>query len=166
MGITGAIGAMGAMSLAQGYSQGTAAKAQGDYTASMYRVNRSLAGEQGKMAKAQGDIEAGQMDEEGRQELAKQRVAAASTGANVNTGSAIELQSDTKWQSKQNQITIKNNAWKQAWGYQVQGIDYGMQADLSEMAGTNAYRNSLLTGGMQAIGYGVQAGSAYRKYNG
>lgn len=166
MGVSGGFAAMGVMSAGNSIAQGKSQKAQDDFTASQYDSNARLATEQGAEAKAAGDINAGQAAEEGRQQVAKQRVAAAATGADVNSGSALSLQADTNWQAKQNQITIKNNAWRTAWGYNTQAIDYGTQAQFSRMAGNNAMNNSYLTGGMQAIGYGVQAGSAYNKYNG
>lgn len=166
MGVSGGFAAMGVMSAGNAYAQGQSAKTQVDFAASQYRVNQTIATEEGSIAKSEGDIQASHMAREGNAEVAKQRVAAAATGANVNAGSALELQSDTKWQSTQNQITIKNNAWRQAWGYQVQANDYGTQAQMSGLAGSNAMTQSLLTGGMNAIGYGTQAYGAYRKYNG
>lgn len=165
MGVSGGFAAMGVMSAGSAYAQGTSQKAQADFTAAQYGINQKIAGEQGIEAKAQGDIQAGQAEEQGRQQVAQQRVDQAATGADVNSGSALDLQSDTTWQAKQNQVTIRNNAWRQAWGYNVQAIDYGMQGEMSKMAGQNAMNNTFLTGGMQAVGYGVQAGSSYYKYN-
>lgn len=165
MGVSGGFAAMGVMSAGSAYSQGTAAKAQADFTQSQYKINQQIATEQGAEAKSQGDIQAGNMAREGASEVAKQRVDAAASGADVNSGSALELQSDTNWQSNQNQITIKNNAWRTAWGYKTQALDYGMQGDMAELAGQNTMNNTFLTGGMNAIGSGVQAGTAYRKYN-
>lgn len=164
MGMTGGFAAMGVMSAGNSIIQGQSQKAQDQFTAAQYGINKEISAEQGREATAAGDIEAGQMAEQGKQEIAKQRVAAAASGADVNSGSALELQTDTAWQANQNQITIKNNAFRQAWGYGVQSIDSGMESDLYNLAGSNAQNNSYLTGGMQALGYGMQAASAYGKY--
>lgn len=166
MGVSGGFAAMGLMSMGSAYAQGQNAKTQADFTASQYSINKQIAEEQGKEALSAGDIDASKANLQGKQEIAKQRVASAATGADVNSGSALELQSDTGWQARSNAVTLKNNAWRQAWGYKVQAIDYGMQGELAELAGKNQATNSLLTGGMNAISYGVQAGSSYRKYNG
>lgn len=157
---------MGVMSVGNSVASGISQKAQDSYTASQLDINSKFALAQGASVKAQGDIEAGQEAEEGKQEAAKQRVAGAATGADVNSGSALELQSDTAWQSAQNQLMIKNNAMRQAMGYQVQANDMSEQAGMYRSAGNNAMMSSLLTGGMQALSYGVQADSAYRKYGG
>lgn len=166
MGVAGGFGAMGIMSMGNAYAQGLSQKTQAQFTSTQYAINKEVAGEQANEERSKGDIEAGQMELQGRQEAAKQRVAEAATGADVNSGSALELQSDTAWQSMQNQITIKNNAWRQAWGYDMQASDYGLESEFYGMAGSNAMTNTLLTGGLQAVGYGVQAGSAYYKYKG
>lgn len=166
MGVSGGMAAMGIMSVGNSYAQGQSAKAQADFTAAQYGINKQIAGEQAKDAIAAGDIDASRANLAGKQEIAQQRVAAAATGANVNSGSAMELQADTAWQSRENAVTLKNNAWRSAWGYKIQAIDYGTQAQMAELAGSNSMNNSLLTGGMNAVGYGVQAGTAYRKYNG
>lgn len=165
MGVSGGFAAMGIMSASSAYSQGVSNKAQSDYTASQYAINAKIAGAQGKQALAVGDIQAGQMAEQTKMNAAKQRVDEAATGADVNSGSALELQSDTNWQGAENEITIKNNAWRQAWGYGVEASSDSSQASLSELSGQNQYNNSLLTGGMNAVNYGTQAGAAYNKYN-
>lgn len=166
MGTSGGFAAMGAMSLVSSAQRASGQQNMANYQSAMYGINKQMAGEQGKMATAQGDIQAGQMELQGRQEAAKQRVASAATGASVNSGSALDLQVDTKWQAGQNAIMIKNNAWRQAWGYQVEGMNYDQQASMTNLAANQSAQMSYLTGGMQAVGYGIQGGAAYSKYNG
>lgn len=166
MGTTGGFGAMSIMSLGNAYAQGISQKAQSDYTAAQYGINAKLAGEQAKIATEDGDLQAGQMALQTKVNVAKQRVASAATGADANSGSALNLQSDTNWQGQQNQIMIKNNAWRQAWGLGVQASSDTNQASLSTLAGKNQLNNSYLTGGMNAFGYGVQGYGAWLKNNG
>lgn len=166
MGVSGGFVAQGVMSASNAYAQGISQKAQSDYTAAQYDINAKLAGEQGKIAKSDADVNAGQMAEATKMQIGKQRTAAAATGADVSGGSALTLQADTSWQGAQNQIMIKNNAFRTAWGYGVQASSDENQASLSRLTGQNQLNNSYLTGGMNAFGYGTQAYGAYRKYNG
>lgn len=166
MGATGGMAAMGIMGAGNAYNQGQAAKAQADFTSGQYEMNREIAGEEGREAKMTGDLGASKAELSGAQDVAKQRVAGAATGADVNSGSALDLQSDTKWQANQNSIMIKNNAFRQAWGYNTQAIDYGGQSDFAARSGETAASMSYLTSGMTAVSYGTQAYGTYQKYNG
>lgn len=166
MGVSGGLVAMGIMSMGNAYSNAESQKAQADFTTGQLRMNEKLAGVQAASVKEEGDLAASAAEKTGAQREAEQRVHQAATGVDVNSGSALNLQSDTAWQTRQNQITIRNNAWRAAWGYNIKGLDLEMQARESEIGADNNYRNTLLTGGMQAIGYGEQAGGSYKKYNG
>lgn len=166
MGMTGGFAAQGVMSAGNSYAQGISQKAQSDYTAAQYGINAKLSGENAKLTTEDGNIQAGQMAAETKMQIGKQRTAAAATGADVSSGSAMTLQADTAWQGAQNQVMIKNNAWRTAWGYGVQANSDNAQASLSTLAGQNQLNNSYLTGGLNAFGYGTQAYGAYRKNNG
>lgn len=166
MGLTAAVGGMAVMSLANSSVQAGNEAAQQKYTNAIYGVNEKLAAENKRQVLAAGDVEAGQAALAGKQEIAQQRVHQAATGADVSSGSAANLQGDTLWQSEQNQTTIKNNAWRRAWGYDVEGEKYGLEASMSQLASANKQQNTLLTGGMQAVDYGMRAYSSYQKYNG
>lgn len=157
---------MAGLSAVNAYNTAQAQKAQANFTKSQYESNQKIAGAQADAAKSEGDIQAGQTAEQTKMNVAQQRVSVAATGANVNSGSALALQSDTKWQGEQNQIMIRNNAWRQAWGYNVQAIDYGGQAGFAGIAGANQYNNTLLTGGMNAASFGIKGYQAYNNNNG
>lgn len=157
---------MGIMSAGQAYSSAASQKAQSDFTAGQYSANQKIATEQASEAKSAGDLEAGQMAEQTKMNVAKQRVAGASTGADVNSGSALALQTDTNWQGQQNEVMIRNNAWKTAWGLNVEASNYGSQSQFATIAGNAQFNNTLLTGGMNAAAFGFKANNTYNNYNG
>lgn len=165
MGVTGGFAAMAGLSMISAYNQANAKKTEAEFTQSQYKVNAKLASAQAQSAREEGDIQAGHMAAQTKANVAKQRVAAAATGADVNSGSALDLQSDTQWQGAQNAITIKNNAWRQAWGYNIQADNYKTQATFTGIAGQNEYNNTLLTGGMNAASFATQGTQSYYKYN-
>jgi hypothetical protein len=166
MGMTGAMAAMAGLSVVNGINQSNAQKNQAEFTAQQYESNQKFTQIAADSAISQGDIQAGQQAEKTKQEIGQQRVAAGATGADVNSGSAMTLQADTAWQGAQNEVTIKNNAWRTAFGYNVQGFNDKNQATLSRLGGTNAANNTLLTGGMNAVNYGSKAYSSYGNNNG
>lgn len=165
MGMSGGMAAMGILSFSNAQKRAQGEKDMADYQAAIYNINKQFADEQGKFAKSDADIQSGEMEKQGEQNAARQRVDAAATGADVNAGSAIQLQTDTKWQAGQNSIMIKNNAWRQAWGYQVEGDAYARLASMAELTGQREAQDTLLTGGMQALGYGIRAGVGFYDYN-
>lgn len=50
-----------------------------------------------------------------------QRVALASQGIDINTGSALAVQEETEVLSELDALTIRNNARREAWGFKTQG---------------------------------------------
>lgn len=160
MGATGAaamMGGAGLASLAGSYEQAKAQQLQGQWQRQQYDFNQRVAGLQADDATRRGDYAANQVEKKVNQTQGAQRSAAAANGVDVTSGSAAQLQDDTRQAGTQDEMTIRNNAWREAWGYKVQATNYGNQGAMSYAAGQRGATNSLLTGGMQALGYGAQA---------
>lgn len=118
--------------------QGQAAKAQADYQAAVARNNAVLASRAAADARSQGEVAAANRARQGAQLLGRQRATLASNGVLVDQGSALDLTSDTAGQNELDQLTIRNNAERQALGFEAQGMNYGSQAGLDTAAGSNA----------------------------
>lgn len=152
-------GAQGVTSIGGAYSQAQALNAQGDYQRRVGEMNSSLARIKADDAMSRGYDAAKRNDLSTRRLIGTQRAGYASQGIDVNTGSAAEVQSDTATLGALDSLTIKNNAWKEAWGYKVEGDNASFAGKFAGMADDNAANNTLLTGGMRAASYGLQ--SAY-----
>ncbi len=63
-------------------------------------------------------------------------------------------------------LTVKNNAWREAWGYKAQARSYRTQGALSRLASRNEANSTLLTGGLQAVNAGVGGYDRYNKNKG
>ena len=156
-----AYGAGAVTSLAGAFTQAQAQQDQASFAAAQYKQNQKIALAQGALAESIGDKNASIAAKQGQAQVGDQRLAAAASGIDVNSGSAAGLQADTEYQSQLNQMTIKNNAWREAWGYQMQAAGAGTQAQMAMLAGNNQANSTLLTGGMNALNFGFKGLNAY-----
>lgn len=151
-------GIQGLGAIGGAYAQAQAQKSQADYQRRMFEVNSRLADFQAQDAKDRGDVGAAQAIKRGDQMQSTQRAAAGGSGVDVNSGSARDIQADTQAISALDALTIKNNAMREAFGYKSQAISYSGQGQMVQIAGNAESWNTLATGGMRALGYGVDAG--------
>lgn len=183
MGATAAMGVMSVSSAANAYSTAQAQRAQGEYTQGIYETNAKFAAFNATDSLERGEFLAGQIKRKSDRDLSivrknarviqgQQRASLAAQGIEITSGSAADILEETKTLSaldeteiKRNAeldaITVKANAWREAWGYQTQAIDYAARGRFARMAGDNSSRNTLLTGGLQATAYGLEGYSQY-----
>lgn len=133
-----------------------AAKAQGNYAGAVDDRDAQFADQQAADALDRGNTAALRAGGRSAQLAGAQRAGYAAQGLNVNTGSAADVQADSRALGALDALTIQNNARREAWGYQVQGADYRARGQLARMAGSNEAAadnakgiSSLLTGGSQ-----------------
>ncbi len=143
-GITGAIGS---------YESGQAGKAQAEYQAEVAAQNQKLAQQSAQMASASGEAQAEQAGLKSRANLGAIRAAEGASGIDVNSGSAEDVQSSARGLGMLDQLTIRSNAAKTAYGYETQGLAYGGQQQLEKavaqqapIAGAFGAAGSLLSG--------------------
>lgn len=146
----------GINSFGTAYNQSKATAAAGDYNAKMMELNAKLADYQGEDAIRRGNADAQKHRKNVKQMQGAQRVALAAQGIEIDSGSAAQIQEDTRMLGEMDAMTIKNNAWREAWGYRVQAAQGRSQAEFTRMASRNEARSTLLTGGMKALSSGVE----------
>ncbi len=137
------------------YSSAQAQRAQGEFQRSQYELNARYSELQAKDAERRGTLAANRKRLEGRQVQGAQRAALAAQGLDVNSGTAAIVQGETQTLSELDAITIKNNAFREAWGHRVSAITDRSRGRFASMAGRYGARNTLLTGGLQAFAYGA-----------
>lgn len=154
---------MGASAMGNAYSQSQAMKSQGEYQAQIANTNAKLADIKSQDAIDRGNRSANLNDTQTKKLIGSQRAALAAQGIDVNSGSAVDVQSDSASLGALDSLTIRNNAWRESWGYKVESVNDTYSGKFSGMAADNSARNTLLTGGMQAAGSFAQAGYYYNK---
>lgn len=170
----GEVGALFALSsganaigdLSTGYSQSQAIKMQGKFEQNQLNFNREIAELQASDAIVRGKKDVASKKRETRQVIGAQRAALAAQGVEVNEDTASLIQEDTAGLGAEDVETIKNNAWREAWGYRVQALDYGSQAKFSGISSKFNSTQTLLTGGLKAareVGSGALDYYKYKK---
>jgi len=77
-----------------------------------------------------GNLEADQFRGQVRGTIGTQRVAQAASNVDVGYGSAVDVQADAAYLGKLDEMTIRTNAAREAWGYQVTALNYRQQAKI------------------------------------
>lgn len=86
--------------------------------------------------------------------MGAQRASLAAQGQDLNDGTALALQLDTAKFGELDALTIRNNASREAWGYQVQATNYGAQGQLAMSQGLYGASATALNGvGQGAMNY-------------
>lgn len=159
-------GLSGAAEIGGAYEQSTALEAQGEFQATMARINREFARRQADQVLTAGNEEAAVFIDKGKRVASSQRASAAAQGLDVNDsgGTVADQVNDTYEASMRDAITVKNNAWKQAWGITTNANIGVANADFNQMGNRFAADQTLATGGIRAAGnftkataYGIRA---------
>lgn len=116
------------------------AEARGNFEAGQLRTNASLAEAQAADAVSRGGQEAERVDAQTRTLTGAQRTAFAGQGVDVSRGSAADVQANDRQLGALDAITIRNNAARAAWGFNVQASSFRSQADFAQRAGENQAR--------------------------
>lgn len=154
--------------------QAEAYRIKGEYEKAAYETNAKLATMNAEDAIARGDQDAGTIFKRGRAVRGSQRAALAAQGIKIDSGSAQEIQGETATLSELDMLTVKNNAWREAWGYKLQAGQYtsaGIMAEIQGRAQANAVKNkasATLLAGQIGLGTSVAsaAGGLYGSYGG
>lgn len=133
--------------------QANALDKAGAYSRAAFDENARLAEQQAADALAQGKTAELRQRTAGRQFRGAQRARLAAQGIDISSGSAADVQAETVAMSELDALTIRNNARRAAYGYQVQAGDLRRQGALAELSARNqasalrtASYGTLLTG--------------------
>jgi hypothetical protein len=134
-----ATGALNAGVSAVGAAQQASATAASErYQAQVALNNQKIAGQYAAQATADGQNQVAAKQEQTAQTIGTERAAMAANGVELNSGSALRIQGDTAKLGDVDAMTIRSNAARAAYGYELQGVSYGQQASLDESAASNA----------------------------
>lgn len=143
------------------YSQNQQAK----YTSAVAEQNADVAEAQAQDSINRGNAEAEQRRREMRQRQGTQSANMAATGAELGSGSSLDIFGDTSQFGTLDALTTVNNAQREAYGLQVQGGNYQSQANAANSAGRVGMTNTLLTAPLQAYGAYQMGGGTWSPFS-
>jgi len=161
----GAMGVSALSALISGFSQSSAARAQGDIQASVARTNAAIARLQAKQTIEAGSAEASKINQRTAQTVGSLRAAQGASGIAVNSGSNALITNAVTGMGMQDELTIRNNAARRAWGFETQAIQDTYKGQFEQLTGNAAARQSLLTGGLKAISTPLAIESNYLRWS-
>jgi hypothetical protein len=88
----------------------------------------------------------------GAAQVGEQRSTLASTGADVNAGSAFQVQQDTRLMTQMDEDIIRNNAAREAYGYNVKAQEEGQQGAYAMQTARNQELGSFIGGIGKVVG--------------
>ena len=131
-GVSGVTSAVGAF---------TGGRAQADaaaYQAAVARNNQTVAESNAAYALQAGKIAEQAQRQKTAQLVGAQRAQMAASGVDISSGTPLNLQQSQQQVGELDALTIRNNAMRQAYGYQVQASDFGANAGMLDMTAKNA----------------------------
>ena len=157
------LAAVGAgLSLYQGYAQGQAAKAQAEAQAQAMEQNAKFARAQGHDAIERGGQEELKHRRNMAKHLATQRASLATTGIDINSGSALDVRNASISEGEYDAETIRFNAARERWGYINKAENLEAQAAGTRAQGKQVARNALFGGIAGAAMTGLNAYSGIK----
>jgi hypothetical protein len=142
--------------------QASAMRLQGEFQKQQADTNARLSMANAQDAIKRGDVQAGVIRKKASAIKGSQRVNAAAQGIDINAGSAQDLQTETSLLAANDIDTIKNNAWREAWGYRVQANNYTGQGNMAAGAAKYGARAAENAGLMNAGNYALQGAYYYQ----
>lgn len=133
-----AVAASSALAAYSSKTQGDAAQSQANYQSAVSRNNAILAQRAAADAIDRGNQSAALKAVQGKQFLARERATLASNGSDVNSGSALDITSDTAGNNAYDELVTRNNAQREAVADQTQAGNFTGQAAADQIAGQNA----------------------------
>lgn len=143
---------------------GQAQSASAKYNAQIAQQNQQLAKQSAVMAGQAGEAQAAQQQQKTRAEVGAITTARAASGVDANSGSALDVRSSAAELGELNALTIRENATKEAYGYETQGIGFGNQANLEQSQAANDVTAGEVGGAGTLLGGMGNAGSNYSKF--
>jgi len=133
---------------ATSYMQSKAQSAEGEYNASVFESNARLEALKAEDAIIRGEKEVVKLQQARNRLIGSQRVSFGAQGIDLESGSALDIQQETRSLGAEDILNTRNNAWREAWGYRVNENNYRGKAKYSLLTAKNTAKNTILTGGL------------------
>lgn len=148
-----------ALTAAAGAQQASAARAAGKYNNAVAQENQKVANAQSQDALNRGALAENENRIRTRVAMGQQTASLAANNVELSTGTPADILGDTALFGAVDERRIRTNAAREAWGYQVQGMNYGAQGALDKFSGNSQALGTYLTTASNLTSSGY---SAYR----
>lgn len=128
-------------------AEGQANRQMYDYQAQVARINAQIDRQNAEWERTKGELEAQQYGMKAGQQFASIRGVQAASGLDVNSGSAADVQRSQRTITAMDNATIRANATKAAYNWDVKAVMDENQANVYNIAGANAEK----AGNMKAL---------------
>jgi hypothetical protein len=147
--------------------QAEAIARQNQFQKELTEFNKDFAKSQASDAIKRGEEAVQVVKQRAKSIVGSQRAGLAAQGVDISSGAALKIQTDTQILSAVDAVKIRNNAWREAYGYKVQALEYSMRSIAAQDAANNQINSTLAAGGIQAISGVAQgvSGVASSAYN-
>lgn len=123
-----------------------------NYQAGIADINSKLAKQDADYTRAVGEVNAQASGMKTRQMIGAQTAAQGASGIDLASGSAVEVRKSQAAVGAQDQILIRSEAAKKAYGYEVEATKQKLQGDNLRAAGSNARLAGWLGAGSSVLG--------------
>lgn len=135
------------------------------YQAAQANANADAATAQAEDAINRGNAAADQRRSQMRQQLGSQAAALGANGAELSSGSALNVFGDTAQFGELDALTTLNNATREAYGYQTQAQNFKSQGRSAARQGTFGAVTTLLTAPLNAYGAYKMGGGTWSPFS-
>lgn len=149
---TYAAAASTAATVAASAAQASAQKRSADYQAQVAANNAKTAEANAEYSQQVGDTKVAAKQQQTAQMIGAERAGLAASGVDLDSGSALRLQTDTATLGAVDAGTIRANAARDAYGFRTQGLNYAMAQKQDESAGNLDAFGDVLTGASSVAG--------------
>lgn len=139
---------------------------QGNYQASIFEQNAAYADTQSADALALGKTEEDRHKAEVRKLIGSQRAAIGASGIALDSGSAADLQAESATMGRIDELTIRNNAHRAAYGFDTEAAGLRAQANLARLGGQNTAKGIRNQAVSTLIGSAVQVSNMFPRGSG
>ncbi len=160
----GASAAGGATGVFGSLFKGKAESNMYNYQAGVAQVNATVAKQDSEYARAAGEVEAKNAGIKTAAEVGSTRAGMAAGNVDINSGSGARVVASETEVGQQNQATIRANAAKRAYGFDVKAAEDTAQAGAYDAAASNATTAGDISAISTAIGTAGSVASKWSQY--
>ena len=157
----GATAGGGILSAFGALSSGVANSNMFGYQSAVAKLNQTIDNQNAEFAIQTGEQQATQAGLKAGQQAGQIKVAQASSGFDIRSGSNKQVQNSQIEIERTNSDIIRSNASKTAYNYQIQGAIAGSQASMYTAAGNNALMGGIVGAGSSILGSAASVSSEW-----
>lgn len=152
-------------SIGTAFSQSRALSANGSVQQSIADSNAKIANLQADEVVSDANVTASRTAARARQVSGTVKANQGGSGVDVNSGSPLATRLGIDSASEIDEMTIRNNAARKAWGIKTQAMEDTYQGKVASMTAKNEAEQTLLSGGINAVSGPLGIYANYSKWS-